>query len=884
MFESKKLFANLMSGIVAKKLAQSLKAIVKDLKEEQIDLSFFKGAATLRNIQLNESFCNEFLKMALPMFAFTSLTCSEIKIDVPWTKLGSEPIKIRLGVVKARLEEMEHIGPPPAPPETASKKNGSYGFASRIMDGIHINVEKIEVDIFLRGIAPLSQKFPRPSSLRLSLESISCFQSDNKLQPSTSIKKLKRTLTKQQTDNLKTPMFGSKANVVEDFLIYRKLVCEGFQVLVITEEGHKIPLVPYVPLDMKLILTKTAENVLRSVLVHFRMESVQIVLTEQHFSRILNLCCSFVYAFCRPFDPPDHPIVSLTLDHHISPTLMEDSSLSNEKSTSKVSVDSGEFNAEPLVDLKSSSFTEISFAIEHMTVILLKGQDTFTVAATGISACVVFEFLEELFHISPDAFKTIVSFVVQRIVLVGTRQVLCTDEIDQLKSPWNPPSLIFWPTLSHPFPLDNAETFLVFKMSSAYPSQLPDQLFSVKALVSSIKLVVDLEEWRQVLFMVLDAPTVAFIKSFVDALKELEDNSGTFDPFASLGCAVDLQIGLLRADITLPSESLCFTSKQLKFQMMPCLNQFLGNVLIPMDIPFTGHFHQISWDSFKLDEGDVVIGELFKLVLFQSSKGTGVRLEKLFGRIDSSLLESTKSHFVSHFTRYKEHVNDFAPKPVETSRNPFRLSLEEFRLDLNCLIDILQCDLKFRRDEEFIGFITDTFHLSLSDLRKDPIRSLKASGHLLSISASKLPQDISWRNFDCDFIQQFQGTNSRVLFRAGKHEDTFQWETASKSEVSNWLMENVKTVAVDFWTPKDDEVVRQRQLIERLERKLENFKVSAEMEKERMMKDKVEMSSMYQNVQMDLMDEIHKIKEENEKLKSMLRLDPMEKPVEPATE
>jgi hypothetical protein len=101
-----------MSAVIVHRIRRELKEVIKGLSDEQVDLNILGGSAVLRDIEFSEHFCNVLLRASMPAFQVQSAKCSYIRIQVPWTRLGTEPILVQLGTVVAVVEESETVKAP----------------------------------------------------------------------------------------------------------------------------------------------------------------------------------------------------------------------------------------------------------------------------------------------------------------------------------------------------------------------------------------------------------------------------------------------------------------------------------------------------------------------------------------------------------------------------------------------------------------------------------------------------------------------------------------------------------------------------------------------------------------------------------------------------
>ncbi|CAJ0583892.1 unnamed protein product, partial [Mesorhabditis spiculigera] len=138
-----------MASIIKNQLVKHLSKFARNLKPEQISLDVLRGKSELRNIELNEEVLTEVLELPTWM-KITKAHCNRVAVRVPWTKLKTNPIELFLDevTVSIRLDADRSPKPQqnPKKPDSIYTDSGSYGFAEKIVEGMSIYVNTLEIN------------------------------------------------------------------------------------------------------------------------------------------------------------------------------------------------------------------------------------------------------------------------------------------------------------------------------------------------------------------------------------------------------------------------------------------------------------------------------------------------------------------------------------------------------------------------------------------------------------------------------------------------------------------------------------------------------------------------------------------------------------------
>ncbi|EAL39579.3 AGAP008379-PA, partial [Anopheles gambiae str. PEST] len=120
----------------------------KNLSPDKVNLSAFRGEGELSNLQLDENVLTELLELPA-WLRLTSAWCNHVSFRISWTKLKSTPIVLTLDEVNITIEtcEIARSGTPTAGLSSMTVPQGKYSFIHKIIDGITIAVNTVNVNL-----------------------------------------------------------------------------------------------------------------------------------------------------------------------------------------------------------------------------------------------------------------------------------------------------------------------------------------------------------------------------------------------------------------------------------------------------------------------------------------------------------------------------------------------------------------------------------------------------------------------------------------------------------------------------------------------------------------------------------------------------------------
>ncbi|XP_065072642.1 bridge-like lipid transfer protein family member 3B isoform X2 [Ochlerotatus camptorhynchus] len=137
-----------MVSIIKNQLLKHLQRYTKNLSPDKVNLSAFRGEGELSNLQLDENVLTDLLELP-SWLRLTSAWCNHVSFRISWTKLKSTPITLTLDEVNITVEtcEIARSGTPTAGISSLSAPQGKYSFIHKVIDGITIVVNTVNVNL-----------------------------------------------------------------------------------------------------------------------------------------------------------------------------------------------------------------------------------------------------------------------------------------------------------------------------------------------------------------------------------------------------------------------------------------------------------------------------------------------------------------------------------------------------------------------------------------------------------------------------------------------------------------------------------------------------------------------------------------------------------------
>ncbi|KAK3923200.1 UHRF1-binding protein 1-like [Frankliniella fusca] len=133
-----------MVSIIKNQLLKHLSRYTKNLREDQINLSAFKGEGDLANLELDELVLTDLLELP-SWLRLTSARCNRVNFRIQWTKLKSVPIFLTLDEVQIEVETCEDLRSMSVQGGLSAMGGGRYSFIHKVIDGMTVAVNTVHV-------------------------------------------------------------------------------------------------------------------------------------------------------------------------------------------------------------------------------------------------------------------------------------------------------------------------------------------------------------------------------------------------------------------------------------------------------------------------------------------------------------------------------------------------------------------------------------------------------------------------------------------------------------------------------------------------------------------------------------------------------------------
>ncbi|KRX47645.1 UHRF1-binding protein 1-like [Trichinella murrelli] len=138
----------ILMHIKVEKVEKKKYGFAKNVSPDQISVEVLRGKGELYNIELNEDVLTDVLEFP-SWVRIQKAVCSRIIVKIPWTRLKTHPVLLFIDEVRVELvlsAGIHHAKFTNGPTVSSySMDNSSYGFAHRVMEGITIRCNAVEV-------------------------------------------------------------------------------------------------------------------------------------------------------------------------------------------------------------------------------------------------------------------------------------------------------------------------------------------------------------------------------------------------------------------------------------------------------------------------------------------------------------------------------------------------------------------------------------------------------------------------------------------------------------------------------------------------------------------------------------------------------------------
>ncbi|KRZ77396.1 UHRF1-binding protein 1-like [Trichinella papuae] len=136
-----------MASIIKNQILKHFSRFAKNVSPDQISVEVLRGKGELYNIELNEDVLTDVLEFP-SWVRIQKAVCSRIIVKIPWTRLKTHPVLLFIDEVRVELvlsAEIHHAKFTNGPTVSSYSMDSSYGFAHRVVEGITIRCNAVEV-------------------------------------------------------------------------------------------------------------------------------------------------------------------------------------------------------------------------------------------------------------------------------------------------------------------------------------------------------------------------------------------------------------------------------------------------------------------------------------------------------------------------------------------------------------------------------------------------------------------------------------------------------------------------------------------------------------------------------------------------------------------
>ncbi|KRY76215.1 UHRF1-binding protein 1-like [Trichinella pseudospiralis] len=136
-----------MASIIKNQILKHFSRFAKNVSPDQISVEVLRGKGELYNIELNEDVLTDVLEFP-SWVRIQKAVCSRIIVKIPWTRLKTHPVLLFIDEVRVELvlsAEIHHAKFTNGPTVSTYSMDSSYGFAHRVVEGITIRCNAVEV-------------------------------------------------------------------------------------------------------------------------------------------------------------------------------------------------------------------------------------------------------------------------------------------------------------------------------------------------------------------------------------------------------------------------------------------------------------------------------------------------------------------------------------------------------------------------------------------------------------------------------------------------------------------------------------------------------------------------------------------------------------------
>lgn len=133
-----------MASVLKKQILKQLSRFTKGLKEEDINLSTFKGEGELTSLELDENALMDVLDVPY-WVRITSAKCDRVFFQVPFMAIKKVPMSLTLDKVSVEIETCDNVESMAMRENVQTVQPGKYKFINQVIDGMTIQINEVNI-------------------------------------------------------------------------------------------------------------------------------------------------------------------------------------------------------------------------------------------------------------------------------------------------------------------------------------------------------------------------------------------------------------------------------------------------------------------------------------------------------------------------------------------------------------------------------------------------------------------------------------------------------------------------------------------------------------------------------------------------------------------
>ncbi|VDD93793.1 unnamed protein product [Enterobius vermicularis] len=152
-----------MTSLIKNQIIKHLSKFARNIAADQIDVKILSGKGELKNIEINEVVLTEVLELPT-WLRIRKAFCNRVAVRVPWTRLRSSPIQLFIDEINVEVELTSEPLVSDGSNPLSSFSDNSYGFANRVVEGMSLYINTVEVHFDSGAFGGCFMAFARPEN------------------------------------------------------------------------------------------------------------------------------------------------------------------------------------------------------------------------------------------------------------------------------------------------------------------------------------------------------------------------------------------------------------------------------------------------------------------------------------------------------------------------------------------------------------------------------------------------------------------------------------------------------------------------------------------------------------------------------------------------